>query len=116
MRVKCPDIGTLHGCAGRHDASPGADLGRSVAAGSVRAGMAYQAVDIAGGDALALAHTVVNGVQHLAADLRGRLRSRQRDDIAVSMGFDAKSALDEGEVGIILAEQVGKQPVVVEGY
>src|SRR5690606_22971839 len=56
------------------------------------------------------------GVQNLTADLRGRLRSRQRDDVAVGVGFDAKSALDEGEMGIIFAEQVGEQPVVVEGY
>jgi hypothetical protein len=34
----------------------------------------------------------------------------------MGVGFDAKSALDEGEMRIVLAEQMGQQSVVVEGY
>ena len=116
------DVGALRHCARRDLLAARADMGRArrgcrirCAGCDARLGMTDQPVDVAGPDLVAVAGTLVEALEHLAGLQAGGFRADQRDDIAVRVRLDAEPLLEQRQVRVVLAEQDGQQPVVIEG-
>ena len=110
------DVGALHRRARGDDAAARADLGEPVDGRGVVAGVAQQAVDVAGSDVLALADARVELFQHVARGLAGRGRPGQRHDVAVGLRLDAEPLLQQRQMSVVFAEQPVQVPVVLEGH
>ena len=101
-------IGALHRRPGRDDAPSCADLRHAILAHwRLRPRVANDAIDIAGTDMLAFDDPIVKREQNLACRLARGGRPRESDEVAMRTGIDTEPFLDQGQMRVVLAEQVG---------
>src|SRR5690606_35809734 len=98
-------------------APPCRDLGLSVRrrARYLHAAMTDESVEVPRPDLLATCNTRIKLLEDTACDFAGGLGARQDDDIAMGVRFDAEAVLDQRQMGIVLAEQLGKVTIVLKG-
>ena len=110
-----PHVAALHRRARLDDAAARGDLRLTVARDAFLAGVADEAVEVAGADRLAGGSALIKLLQHVARDVQRALRPVERNDVAVRVRLDAETVLDQRQVAVVLAEKLRQMAVVLKG-
>ena len=81
---------------------------------ALRDGQADGAFHVAGNEIVAALELVVKAFEHAPGPFHSVARARDGDVIAALLGHNAEPALDQRQVLAVLAEQQGREPIVVE--
>jgi hypothetical protein len=75
-----------------------------------------QPVEITSSHGFSLGDARIKIFQNIPGDRTLGGGTGEDDDVSMGMGIDAQPVLDQGEVAIVLTEQLGQNPVVLERY
>jgi hypothetical protein len=107
------DVLALNGRPGLDRAAARRNLRLAVIAG-FGSHVPDQAVEVAWPNLLSGKQAAIELLEHAAGNLAGGLRPGEGHDIPMGMSFDTQSILDQAEMSVVLTQELGQEPVVLE--
>ncbi|CAN1723266.1 protein of unknown function [Hyphomicrobium sp. 1Nfss2.1] len=111
-----PDVGALRRRTRLDHAASCGDLRLPIARHALFARMADKPVEIARANAIAGGHTAIELFQHYPRQIALRLRTAERDDVAMGMRLYSETIFHQGKVTVIFSEETRQMTVVLKRH